>query len=64
MARVSTKEQNLERQLIKFKELGIDERYIFVDKHSGKDFNRPQYQAIRKAKNPIYKHRNALLFLL
>lgn len=45
--RVSDKDQNLGRQLIKFKALGIDERYIFVDKKSGKDFNRPQYQAMR-----------------
>ncbi|BBH20216.1 hypothetical protein Back11_15610 [Paenibacillus baekrokdamisoli] len=27
----------------KFRELGIEERYIFMDKQSGKDFNRPQY---------------------
>ncbi|WP_438498482.1 recombinase family protein [Paenibacillus sp. IHBB 3054] len=45
--RVSAKDQNPERQLVKFRELGIDERYIFVDKLSGKDFNRPRYQAIR-----------------
>lgn len=45
--RVSTKEQNTERQLKKMRELGIEERYIFVDKQSGKDFNRPQYQAMR-----------------
>lgn len=45
--RVSTKEQNTERQLKKMYELGIEERYIFVDKQSGKDFNRPQYQAMR-----------------
>jgi DNA invertase Pin-like site-specific DNA recombinase len=45
--RVSAKDQNPERQLVKFRELGIDERYIFIDKQSGKDFNRPRYQAIR-----------------
>lgn len=28
-------------------ELGIEERYMFIDKQSGKDFNRPQYQAMR-----------------
>lgn len=27
--------------------IGIEERYIFIDKQSGKDFNRPQYQAMR-----------------
>nr|WP_315794194.1 recombinase family protein [Paenibacillus sp. BIC5C1] len=45
--RVSAKDQNPERQLLKFREIGIDGRYIFVDKLSGKDFNRPQYQAMR-----------------
>ncbi|MBY9078930.1 recombinase family protein [Paenibacillus sp. CGMCC 1.18879] len=45
--RVSAKDQNPERQLVKFREVGIDERYIFVDKLSGKDFNRPRYQAMR-----------------
>ncbi|MGG4145716.1 recombinase family protein [Paenibacillus algorifonticola] len=45
--RVSTKEQNPERQLLKFRELGVDERYIFLDKISGKDFERPGYQAMR-----------------
>ncbi|NQX58553.1 recombinase family protein [Paenibacillus qinlingensis] len=45
--RVSTKDQNTERQLKKMRELGIQDRYTFVDKQSGKDFNRPQYQAMR-----------------
>ena len=45
--RVSAKDQNPERQLIKFRELGIEERFIFVDKKSGKDFDRPRYQAMR-----------------
>lgn len=45
--RVSAKDQNPERQLVKFREIGINERYIFVDKLSGKDFKRPRYQAMR-----------------
>ncbi|MNW49709.1 putative transposon Tn552 DNA-invertase bin3 [compost metagenome] len=45
--RVSAKDQNPERQLVKFRELGVDERYIFVDKMSGKNFERPKYQAMR-----------------
>lgn len=45
--RVSTKDQNTDRQIIKMRELGIEDRYIFIDKQSGKDFNRPQYQAMR-----------------
>ncbi|MEK4191427.1 recombinase family protein [Paenibacillus sp. FSL L8-0494] len=45
--RVSAKDQNPERQIIKFRELGVEERYIFVEKLSGKDFIRPKYQAMR-----------------
>lgn len=45
-ARVSTKDQNEARQVERMKELGIDERHIFIDKASGKDFNREQYQAM------------------
>ena len=43
-ARVSSKEQNEERQLIALKKFGIPERDIYIDKQSGKDFNRQQYQ--------------------
>lgn len=46
-ARVSTKEQNLDRQMIELKKY-VDDRYIFTDKQSGKDFDRPQYQLLRK----------------
>jgi DNA invertase Pin-like site-specific DNA recombinase len=45
--RVSAKDQNTERQLKKMHELKIEERCIFVDKQSGKDFNRPKYQAMK-----------------
>lgn len=44
--RVSTKEQNEERQLIAMQDFGV-ERY-FVDKQSGKDFNRPQYRKMMR----------------
>lgn len=44
--RVSSKDQNEARQVEKMKELGIDDRYIFIDKESGKDFNREQYKAM------------------
>ena len=44
--RVSSKDQNEARQIEKMSELGIDERHIFIDKESGKDFNREQYQAM------------------
>lgn len=46
-ARVSSKEQNEERQLVAFKEFGIDERDIYIDKQSGKDFNREQYNILK-----------------
>ncbi len=45
-ARVSTKEQNLDRQVEELKKYGIDERDIFLDKESGKDFNREAYQRL------------------
>jgi len=46
--RVSDRSQNPERQIKKLKELGILERFIFVDKQSGKDFDRPEYQAMKR----------------
>lgn len=49
--RVSTKDQNEARQMIAMREFGIDEKHIFLDKQSGKDFNRPEYRKlIRKLK--------------
>jgi DNA invertase Pin-like site-specific DNA recombinase len=46
--RISTKEQNEERQVLKMRELGIQERFIFVDKKSGNDFDRPKYQLMKQ----------------
>ena len=45
--RVSMKNQSIERQIVKFREVGVEERYIFVDHQSGKNFDRPQYQAMK-----------------
>ena len=45
-ARVSTKEQNELRQLIALRKFGLTDRAIFVDKQSGKDFDRPQYKKL------------------
>lgn len=42
--RVSSRDQNEDRQLIALKELEIPEKNIFIDKQSGKDFKRPQYR--------------------
>lgn len=46
--RVSTKEQCEERQLIALREFPVPERNIYMDKLSGKDFNRPRYQRMVK----------------
>lgn len=46
-ARISSQGQNEERQLIAFKEYGIDERDIYIDKQSGKDFNRENYITLK-----------------
>lgn len=49
--RVSTKDQNEARQMIAMREFGIEEQCIFIEKQSGKDFNRPQYKRLfRKIK--------------
>ena len=50
--RVSTKEQNELRQLIALRDFGIDDKHIYIDKQSGKDFARTNYKKlIRKIKN-------------
>ena len=46
--RVSSKEQNEARQIETMKSEGIDERDIFIDKASGKDFDRPRYQLLKQ----------------
>jgi len=47
-ARVSTKEQKEDRQVEALKKYGIEESNIFVDKISGKDFNRPEYKFLKE----------------
>lgn len=47
-ARVSSKDQSLERQIITAKELGIEEAYTFIEKASGKDFERPEYKLMKR----------------
>ena len=46
-ARVSTTEQNLDRQLDIFRSLGAEDRDIITDKQSGKDLDRPGYTALK-----------------
>lgn len=49
--RVSSTDQNEDRQLIALREQGVDEKNIFIDKQSGKDFERPNYKKmVRKLK--------------
>ena len=49
--RVSTREQNEDRQILALKELSIPAKNLFIDKQSGKDFERPQYRKmVRKLK--------------
>ena len=46
--RVSSKEQNEERQMIAMRQAGVPEQNIFVDKLSGKNFDRPDYLRMSK----------------
>lgn len=46
--RVSSKDQNEERQIETMKREGIDERDMYIDKASGKDFDRPKYQLLKQ----------------
>ena len=57
-ARVSTKEQNLDRQIAAFVALGAEEREIITDKESGKSLDRPGYQAL---KNVILRQGDTLV---
>ena len=47
--RVSSRDQNEDRQLIALKEVGVPEKNIYLDKQSGKDFNRPKTKKRRSA---------------
>lgn len=44
--RVSTKDQHEDRQIIAMQEFGVSEKHIYMDKLSGKDFDRPQYKRL------------------
>ena len=50
--RVSTREQNEDRQVFAMTEFGVDPKYMIVEKQSGKDFNRPLYQKLLKKLKP------------
>lgn len=44
--RVSTKEQNEDRQMVAMREFGVEDSRIVLDKQSGKDFDRPRYRRL------------------
>ena len=50
--RISSRDQNEERQLIALRERGVDEKLIIIDKQSGKDFDRPGYKRLMKRIKP------------
>ena len=50
--RVSSRDQNEDRQLIALRGKGVEDRFIYMDKVSGKDFNRPQYKKLVKKLKP------------
>lgn len=51
-ARVSTNEQSLDIQTSMAQKLGIDNDFIFIEKASGKDFKRPEYQLLKRMLRP------------
>ena len=57
-ARISTREQNEDRQILALKEMGVPEKNIFLDKMSGKNFDRPQYKKMLRKLNS-----NSVLFI-
>lgn len=51
-ARVSSQEQNEDRQIIAMAEASVERANIFIDKQSGKDFDRPNYKRLIKRRRP------------
>ena len=50
--RVSSKQQKIDRQYEEIKEFNVEDKNIYIDKESGKDFDRTNYQRlIKKLKN-------------
>ena len=52
--RVSTKDQHEDRQMIAMQEFGVSEKRIYMDKLSGKDFDRPQYKRLLRRLRRVY----------
>ena len=54
-ARVSSDSQNLTRQLEELRAFGIEDKYIFCDKASGKDFDRKAYNSLTGTDSSLVK---------
>ena len=50
--RVSSTDQNKDRKMVELHRLGVDDEHIFMDKQSGKDFERPQYKQMVEQLKP------------
>ena len=50
--RVSSRDQNEDRQRIALRSKGVEDRFIYMDQVSGKDFNRPEYKQLVKKLRP------------
>ena len=50
--RVSSKDQNEDRQMVALREVGVPDKNIFIDKQSGKDFQRPKYKRLLRMVKP------------
>ena len=50
--RVSSKDQNTDRQQIAMREFGVEDRRVYADKQSGKDFQRPAYRRLLRKMKP------------
>lgn len=44
--RISTTDQNIDRQIIALKEMGVPDKNIYIDRQTGKNFNRPEYKKL------------------
>ena len=50
--RISSKDQNEDRQVIALRDFGVTDNHIYTDKQSGKDFDRPKYKQLIKRLKP------------
>ena len=61
--RVSSIEQNEIRQLVALENAGVEKRNIFIDKQSGKNFDRPKYKRLMKKLKRLQKIMTGLLLV-